>query len=201
MANGTSNLENHVSAAADIAQTTTGTATDLIAGASTNMAHTAVVATEPASGDQQAVSSWHRMKMPGMIIVVAVFIVAFATNLARNFDGAFVRRIPIHIEIPLPDEDGRRRILETILPAKVPFKDRIDFAMLAAKTPGLSGGDLKNVVVNAVSDLAAQPWQTMDATALTAAFVAQAEATARAKRDVGRNPIVTEEEVQLDCPK
>ncbi len=128
-------------------------------------------------------------------------IVAFATNLARNFDGAFVRRIPIHIEIPLPDEDGRRRILETILPTKVPFKDRIDFAMLAAKTSGLSGGDLKNVAVNAVSDIAAQPWQTMDAFALTAAFMAQAEATARAKRDVGRNPIVTEEEVRIDCSK
>ena len=128
-------------------------------------------------------------------------IVAFATNLARNFDGAFVRRIPVHIEIPLPDENGRRRILETILPAKVPFKDRIDFAMLAAKTPGLSGGDLKNVAVNSISDLAAQPWQTMDSTVLTAVFLAQAEATARAKRDVGRNPVVTEEEVSLENTK
>lgn len=128
-------------------------------------------------------------------------IVAFATNLARNFDGAFVRRIPVHIEIPLPDENGRRRILETILPAKVPFKDRIDFAMLAAKTPGLSGGDLKNVAVNAISDLAAQPWQTMDSKALTAVFLAQAEATACAKRDVGRNPVVTEEEVSLENTK
>lgn len=126
-------------------------------------------------------------------------IVAFATNLARNFDNAFVRRIPIHIEIPLPDEAGRRRILETILPAKVPFKDRIDFALLAAKTPGLSGGDLKNVAVNAVSDLAAQPWQTMDATALTAAFLSQAEASARAKRDVGHAPpVVTEEDISLE---
>ena len=125
-------------------------------------------------------------------------IVAFATNLARNFDNAFVRRIPIHIEIPLPDETGRRRILETILPAKVPFKDRIDFALLAAKTPGLSGGDLKNVAVNAVSDLAAQPWRTMDATALTAVFLAQAEATERAKRDVGHSPVVTEEDIPLE---
>lgn len=122
-------------------------------------------------------------------------IVAFATNLARNFDGAFVRRIPIHIEIPLPDEKGRRRILETILPNKVPFKDRIDFALLASKTSSLSGGDLKNVVVNAVSDLAAKPWDTMTPDAITAVFAAHAEATAKAKRDVGRNHIVIEEEV------
>jgi len=122
-------------------------------------------------------------------------VVAFATNLARNFDNAFVRRIPIHIEIPLPDEAGRRRILETILPSKIPFKDRIDFALLAAKTPGLSGGDLKNVVVNAVSDIAVLPWQTMDGNAITAVFVAQAETTTKSKRDVGRNNSVVKEEI------
>ena len=121
-------------------------------------------------------------------------IVAFATNLARNFDNAFVRRIPIHIEIPLPDEAGRKRILETIVPDKVPFKAKLDFAALAAQTPGLSGGDLKNAVVNAISDVAVQPWQTMDAAALTAVFARQAEATASAKRNVGRNVVVTSDE-------
>ena len=126
-------------------------------------------------------------------------IVAFATNLARNFDNAFVRRIPVHVEIPLPDEEGRRRILETILPDKVPFKALVDVAALAAKTPGLSGGDLKNVVVNAVSDLAAQPWRTMDSAAITAVFAGQAEATAAAKRDVGLpEPVVTEEDIPLE---
>lgn len=129
-------------------------------------------------------------------------IVAFATNLARNFDGAFVRRIPVHIEIPLPNEEGRKRILETILSAKVPFKDKIDFSLLAAKTSGLSGGDLKNVAVNAISDLAAQSWQSMDSTAITSVFLAQAETTAKAKRDVGRNPvIVSEEDVPLEETK
>ena len=129
-------------------------------------------------------------------------IVAFATNLARNFDGAFVRRIPVHIEIPLPNEEGRKRILETILPAKVPFKDKIDFSLLAAKTSGLSGGDLKNVAVNAISDLAAQSWQSMDSTAITSVFLAQAETTAKAKRDVGRNPVVvSEEDVPLEETK
>ena len=129
-------------------------------------------------------------------------IVAFATNLARNFDGAFVRRISVHIEIPLPNEEGRKRILETILPAKVPFKDKIDFSLLAAKTSGLSGGDLKNVAVNAISDLAAQSWQSMDSTAITSVFLAQAETTAKAKRDVGRNPvIVSEEDVPLEETK
>jgi SpoVK/Ycf46/Vps4 family AAA+-type ATPase len=120
-------------------------------------------------------------------------IVAFATNLARNFDNAFIRRIPVHIEIPLPDEAGRRRILETIVPDKVPFKAKIDFGSLAKQTPGLSGGELKNAVVNAVSDLAAQAWQTMDAAAITTVFARQAEATAKAKRNVGRSAVITED--------
>lgn len=128
-------------------------------------------------------------------------IVAFATNLAKNFDSAFVRRIPIHIEIPLPDESGRLRILETILPDKVPFKTKVDMTGLAAQTSGLSGGDLKNIVVNAVSDLAAQSWQAMDSHEITAVFVRQVDVTVKAKRDVGRNVFVTEEEdVPLELP-
>ena len=125
-------------------------------------------------------------------------IVAFATNLARNFDNAFVRRIPIHIEIPLPDEAGRKRILETIVPDKVPFKAKLDFAALAAQTPGLSGGDLKNAVVNAISDLAAKPWQGMDSATITAVFAAQAASTTKAKRNVGRNVAVVEEDIPLE---
>jgi hypothetical protein len=38
----------------------------------------------------------------------------------------------------------------------------------------------------------------MDAAALTAVFLSQADATARAKRDVGRSPVVTEEDVPLE---
>ena len=125
-------------------------------------------------------------------------IVAFATNLARNFDSAFVRRIPVHIELPLPDENCRLRILKTILPDKVPFKAKVDCASLSAQTKGLSGGDLKNIIVNAVSDLAAQSWQTMDSLAITAVFASHAIAVSKAKRDVGRDVVVTEENVVLE---
>ncbi len=31
-------------------------------------------------------------------------VVIFATNLAKNYDGAFVRRILAHIEFELPDK-------------------------------------------------------------------------------------------------
>ena len=126
-------------------------------------------------------------------------IVAFATNLAKNFDSAFVRRIPVHIEIPLPDENCRVRIFKTILPDKVPFKAKVDCASLASQTKGLSGGDLKNIIVNAVSDLAAQSWQTMDTIAITEVFANHAVAISKAKRDVGRDVFVTEENVSMEA--
>ena len=81
-------------------------------------------------------------------------IVAFATNLPRNFDSAFVRRIPIHIEIPLPDQKGRQCILEKLVPMQAPFRGKMDFAKLAMVSDELSGGDLKNAIVNGACEIA-----------------------------------------------
>ncbi len=131
-------------------------------------------------------------------------VVAFATNLAKNFDSAFVRRIPVHIEIPLPDEDGRRRIAEITVPGKVPFKSKIDFGQLANKTEGFSGGDIKNVVVNSISELAGMNWKDMEAQQIMAIIFRQVEWSRKAKRNVGRNVVVKEEEISLahlDAPE
>lgn len=123
-------------------------------------------------------------------------IVAFATNLARNFDSAFVRRIPIHIAIPLPDRDGRRRIAETLLPKAVPFRSEVDFDVLAAETEGFSGGDLKNVVVNSVCALASSAGRGWEPEAVNAVFREQVEWTRNAKREVGCGGVVVEEDVK-----
>lgn len=125
-------------------------------------------------------------------------IVAFATNLAKNFDTAFVRRIPVHIEIPLPDCEGRRRIGEKLVPMKVPFRNQIDFRRIAEESEGMSGGDLKNVVVNAICALAAMDWSSLDDAAVTAEFVKQAGYTRKAKENVGRGmPLETREKIDL----
>ena len=125
-------------------------------------------------------------------------IVAFATNLARNFDTAFVRRIPVHIEIPLPDREGRKRIAEVLVPAGVPFRSKIAFDRIADVTEGMSGGDLKNVVVNAICALAAIDWSCLDSKAITDEFIEQAKVTQKAKANVGRGMISeTSEEIEL----
>lgn len=78
-------------------------------------------------------------------------IVIFATNLSRNFDGAFVRRILQHIQVPLPDHAGRTKLLKKMLSSSVPGRDKLELSTLADQMEGFSGGDIKNVVILALS--------------------------------------------------
>ncbi len=76
----------------------------------------------------------------------------FATNLASNYDTAFVRRILGHVEMPLPDADGRARLWRLHIPGRMPIAlDEVGWDRLAAETEGLAGGDILNCVVSAAS--------------------------------------------------
>lgn len=78
-------------------------------------------------------------------------LVVFATNLAKNFDGAFVRRIPYHIELPTPDESCRAELWALLIPEEVEGKSELDCAVLARESHGLAGGDIRNVILRAAS--------------------------------------------------
>ncbi len=75
-------------------------------------------------------------------------VVIMTTNLFQNYDPAILRRIARHIEFKLPDCKMRRRIFELHLPKR----DRVeaDFLEVARAARGLSGGDIKNVCLNAI---------------------------------------------------
>ncbi len=75
-------------------------------------------------------------------------IVILATNYKQNIDEAFMRRMRYLIEFQLPSESLRREIWESCFPPEVPAEG-IDFAYLARQFE-LSGGSIKNVVLNAV---------------------------------------------------
>jgi SpoVK/Ycf46/Vps4 family AAA+-type ATPase len=76
----------------------------------------------------------------------------FATNLAANYDSAFVRRILGHIAMPLPDAEGRRALWQWHLPAKLPVDlDAADLDALVAASEGLAGGDILNAVLLAAA--------------------------------------------------
>ena len=76
----------------------------------------------------------------------------FATNLASNYDTAFIRRILGHISMPLPDAETRLRLWRYHIPARMPVQlSEADWQSLVAETEGLAGGDILNSVVYAAS--------------------------------------------------
>lgn len=78
-------------------------------------------------------------------------VTVFATNLARNYDLAFVRRILAHIYFPLPDLNARASLWTRHIPATMPRADDVTPDHLAAISDGLSGGDILNAVILAAS--------------------------------------------------
>ncbi|MEG0110567.1 MAG: ATP-binding protein, partial [Oscillospiraceae bacterium] len=74
-------------------------------------------------------------------------IVILATNYKKNIDEAFMRRIRYLVEFPLPSAATREEIWRGAFSSKIPLQD-IDFAYLARQFE-LSGGSIKNIVLNA----------------------------------------------------
>jgi SpoVK/Ycf46/Vps4 family AAA+-type ATPase len=75
-----------------------------------------------------------------------VFLLA-ATNHPENVDRAILSRFRETVVIPLPDEEGRNRLLTIMLGKKrLGFNLEENVATLAARTEGMSGRDLQNYV-------------------------------------------------------
>jgi SpoVK/Ycf46/Vps4 family AAA+-type ATPase len=71
-----------------------------------------------------------------------------ATNLRRNMDDAFVRRIAFVVQFPLPEEPERRRIWEAVFPAATPRAEDVDLAFMARQFK-IAGGNIKNIALAA----------------------------------------------------
>lgn len=111
-------------------------------------------------------------------------VTVFATNLASNYDPAFVRRILGHIEMPLPDADGRARLWRYHIPSRMPVQLlEADWDRLIAETEGLAGGDILNIVVNAAS--MALDREGTDCRITFTDFLAAVDAAKRAKQEIG----------------
>jgi SpoVK/Ycf46/Vps4 family AAA+-type ATPase len=74
-------------------------------------------------------------------------IVFLATNLSRNLDSAFSRRIHFVVEFSMPDHEERARLWSGMLHG-VPVQADVDLEF-AARQFALSGGDIRNVVLDA----------------------------------------------------
>lgn len=114
-------------------------------------------------------------------------VTVFATNLASNYDTAFVRRIVGHVEMPLPDAEGRARLWRYHIPARMPVElSERDWQRLVVDSEGLAGGDVLNIVVNAAAR--ALEREGPACRIVVGDFVAAMAGVRRAKETVGAGP-------------
>jgi hypothetical protein len=81
-------------------------------------------------------------------------VVVLATNLSKNLDDAFSRRMHYVVEFPLPNATHREQLWRGMFPPQAPLAEDVDFKFLSEQFP-LPGGDIRNVVLSAAF-LAAQ---------------------------------------------
>ncbi len=82
-------------------------------------------------------------------------VVILATNMQRNLDDAFLRRMQELVEFHFPHESLRERIWRQHMPASAPVEANIDYGFLARQFK-LSGGNIKNAVMSAAFLAASQ---------------------------------------------
>jgi hypothetical protein len=91
-------------------------------------------------------------------------VVILATNIRKNMDEAFVRRLHFGVEFPFPDEADRRRIWHGIWPSDTPRGPTVDLETMAARFE-ISGGSIRNIAL-AAAFLAAADGGRVDMTHL-----------------------------------
>ena len=75
-------------------------------------------------------------------------IIILASNLRKNMDDAFIRRLHGAIEFPMPEEPDRLEIWRRTFPAEAPVADDLDLPFMAGLLK-LAGGNIKNIVLEA----------------------------------------------------
>ena len=81
-------------------------------------------------------------------------VVILATNLRKNMDEAFARRMHFAVEFPIPEEADRYRIWQGVFPNEAPLADNTDLAFMARQFK-ITGGNIRNIGLSAAF-LAAQ---------------------------------------------
>jgi hypothetical protein len=74
-------------------------------------------------------------------------LVVLATNFQKNIDPAFLRRVHVSVDFPLPEEAERRAIWKMSFPKGAPVK-KIDIPFLARQFK-ISGGAIRNAALHA----------------------------------------------------
>lgn len=82
-------------------------------------------------------------------------VVVFATNLVSDFDKAFKSRILSFVEFTLPDADTRAKLIETMIPSKLPLEEPLSANViqpLANCSDGFSGREIRKALLTSLSE-------------------------------------------------
>ncbi|MFN8499785.1 MAG: ATP-binding protein [Anaerolineae bacterium] len=75
-------------------------------------------------------------------------LVILASNLKKNVDEAFIRRLHFTVDFPFPEEAERLEIWQRTFPPQAPRADDIDLPFLARKLK-IAGGNIRNIILGA----------------------------------------------------
>ena len=70
-----------------------------------------------------------------------------ATNLSKNIDEAFLRRMHFSVELLFPNKEYRRQIWQITFPKETPRSGDIDLEFLA-KRFNITGGNIRNIILS-----------------------------------------------------
>jgi SpoVK/Ycf46/Vps4 family AAA+-type ATPase len=99
---------------------------------------------------ESSVDRFSNMEVNNLLQEIERFegVIILTTNLDKNIDKAFQRRINFRISFPFPEKKYRAIIWEKLIPKECPLADEVDFNVLGEYFE-LSGGYIKNAVVRA----------------------------------------------------
>ena len=119
-------------------------------------------------------------------------IVIMTTNKFSNYDEAIVRRIAAHIPFALPNLPMRQHLLENHVPKKDRVDEDVDWTTVAQACKGFSGGDILNVVINAINlsslDDDSDNWQMTESHLLTEVSRVKIAKESNSGEDVNYDP-------------
>lgn len=98
-------------------------------------------------------------------------VVILCTNIPKNLDQAFSRRMHYALDFPRPGPDHRERLWRGMFPGRTPLAADVDFGFLARQFDS-TGGDIRNVALEAAM-LAASRGGAIDMNCLINAMARQ----------------------------
>lgn len=102
-------------------------------------------------------------------------VVIFATNLVTDFDKAFKSRILSFVEFTLPEYPTRKRLIQSMIPSKLPLVTPLgeyELNALANSSDGFSGREIRKALLTSLSEAALNSKSALSIDDLLFGFIA-----------------------------